>query len=583
MSELEAQIANSISHVEFAHFDGMERSSHPNRQLLRVNMNERRRLSGVSSPTREKCIDIVMRSKLSVLGHHRWALVSLLLWLPASPAPGATAFDSVEKAKEYVQDGLAQMGGEQTVRGIKSVRFKAIGHRNELEQSERPEGPYIVEYDQISETRDFVARGLRRTVELKVATQPKNESITIVSRDAATFSFGGRSRPGTPGMVQRAKEDLDLGPERILVSALGAPDLRAEPDTVLQSVPHHVITFTWQHTPVHVFLNANTALPTAVEWVSAYPFDTFWSVWGDVTTRVYYSFWSLTRGGLHYPLQWDVVRNGLQDQTWTIDELEVNAQIPADTFAITDVDRTDYERYAEGARQRIESDQDMRPLSDPVEFASGILHFPGPWNVTLVNQSDGIVVLEAPISSLYSMRVIAEEEKRFPGVPIKAVISTSDSWPHFGGLREYVARGVPLYIVDLNRPILTRFVEAPRFIFPDTLAKSPRAPDFRLVSRKTVVGQGPNQIEIYPLRGETSERQMMVYFPQLRLLYGSDPFQKNEDGSYFYPQTVWELVHAVQREKLAPAKFFMMHIGLTPWSELPAAIEKAESEAKTSD
>lgn len=516
---------------------------------------------------------------MPVLRHRRSLSAIVFLVLLAAYPQRAAADDSAEKAKALVHEGLAQMGGESNVRAIKTIRFKAIGHRNELEQSERPEGPYIVEYDQISEARDFATNSLRQTTEMKVATQPKFELGSTVIGDAAIASFGGQAAPGSPENVQHAQEDLTLGPERIFITALQAADLRAEPDIVLQSVPHHVIAFTWHRAPVKVFLNANTGLPSAVEWVSAYPFDTFWSVWGDVTTRVYYSFWSLATGGIHYPLQWDVVRDGLQDRTLTIDELEINPQFPADTFAISDAQRTEFKSYAEGAWQRIESGQDSRPLAEPVELAPGILHFTGPWNVTLVKQSDGIVVLEAPIASLYSMRVMAEAHKRFPGVPIKAVISTSDSWPHFAGVREYVAHGVPIYIVDANRPILTRFVGAPRTIFPDTLAKSPRTADFHLVTGKTSLGDGPNRIEIYPLRGETSERQMMVYFPEFHLLYGSDPFQKNQDGSYFYSQTVWELVHAVKREKLTPENFFMMHIGLTPWSELPAAIEKAEAAA----
>jgi len=38
--------------------------------------------------------------------------------------------------------------------------------------------------------------------------------------------------------------------------------------------------------------------------------------------------------------------------------------------------------------------------------------------------------------------------------------------------------------------------------------------------------------------GQTTERQMMVYFSEHQLLYGSDPFQKITDIQYFTPQTV---------------------------------------------
>src|SRR5215813_3354534 len=54
----------------------------------------------------------------------------------------------------------------------------------------------------------------------------------------------------------------------------------------MQSVPQHVLSFTWRGSPVHIFLNAYTFLPSAVEWTRAQPYGGFWSVWGDVTTRV---------------------------------------------------------------------------------------------------------------------------------------------------------------------------------------------------------------------------------------------------------------------------------------------------------
>ena len=101
------------------------------------------------------------------------------------------------------------------------------------------------------------------------------------------------------------------------------------------------------------------------------------------------------------------------------------------------------------------------------------------------------------------------------------------------------------------------------------------------MTSKTAIGDGPNRLEIYPLRGETSERQMMVYFPEHKLLYGSDTFQKDETGAYFYPQTVWEVKHAVQRENLEVRTFFMMHMGPTDWSDLAKAGAQVEHPAAT--
>ena len=224
-----------------------------------------------------------------------------------------------------------------------------------------------------------------------------------------------------------------------------------------------------------------------MEWKSAYPSEMFWSSWGDVTNRLYYSFWWLCPGGIHYPLQWDWINNGLPDHAMTITDIAVNVDFPADSFAISADEKAAFE-------QRSKTTLDDRPLINPkrppVELAKDIVHIPGSWNVTLVRQGDGIVVVEAPISSGYSSQVLAEAEKRWPGVPIKAVISTSDSWPHIAGVREYVARGIPVYAPDLNVPILTRLVASPRTEFPDELAKHPKKPDFSSCVRQNIAGHG---------------------------------------------------------------------------------------------
>ena len=359
------------------------------------------------------------------------------------------------RAHNYLNEAVTQMGGEAALRTLKTVRFEAVGHRNMLEESERPEGPYIVEYDRITQLRDLEHGRWKQTMAMKIGPQPEFTATTVVADGAAKMGFDTQFSPGSNDHLQRAAENLELGPERVLFTALAASDLRAEADTVLQSVPHHVVGFTWKKLPVRIFLNANTALPTAVEWTAAYPSEMFWGAWGDVTNRLYYSFWWLCPGGIHYPLQWDWMGNGLPDHVMTITDIAVNVDFPADAFLISADDKSAFEK-----RRNLTLDD--RPLGNPnrpaVEVAKDIVHIPGSWNVTLVRQSDGIVIVEAPISSGYSVKVLAEAEKRWPGIPVKAVLSTSDSWPHIAGVREYVARGIPVYAPDLNLPILSRLV-----------------------------------------------------------------------------------------------------------------------------
>lgn len=492
-------------------------------------------------------------------------LFTMLLFFLAACAQAQTA----SSAADLMHASLTAMGGEEKVRALKTLHFEASLIRNELEESERPEGPYILENDQVEEWRDLEQKAWKNTNKLHGAMQPEFLITSVVSNGAASLAYDGQARPASGQQLQLADEALALGPERVLLTALNSPDLRRLPDLTLQSVPHHAVQFTWHSLPVRIYLNAETDLPTAVEWESAYPSDMFWSIWGDVTSRVYYSFWWL-QNGIHYPLQADLFRNGMPAQTVTITKIDFNQSFPTDTFAIAaDVRQAFLPRATKTA-------DDRTPSKTTTDLAPGIVFIPGPWNTTLVRQDDGLVVLEAPISSGYSAKVLDFAQTKFPGVPVKAVITTSDSWPHIGGVREYVAHGTPVYVLDRTAPLIQRFLSAPRTRYPDSLAKNPRKADLHRVSSKTVIGFGPNRIEIYPIHGETSERQMMVYFPEHKLLYGSDPFQEL-DGTFFFPQTVSELENAVEREHLSVDRFFMMHIEVTPWSKASEAVKQASN------
>ena len=72
---------------------------------------------------------------------------------------------------------------------------------------------------------------------------------------------------------------------------------------------------------MRVYLNANAMLPTAVETSGPAAYCGYWSYPGDVTMRTWYSSWALQKGGLHYPMQWNIERNGLPDRMLVISRL----------------------------------------------------------------------------------------------------------------------------------------------------------------------------------------------------------------------------------------------------------------------
>ena len=108
------------------------------------------------------------------------------------------------------------------------------------------------------------------------------------------------------------------------------------------------------------------------------------------------------------------------------------------------------------------------------------------------------------------------------GLPVKAVITTSDSGPL---RRRSPGRG--------RRDSRLRSTEPPNsraaifgtpYQCPDDLARHPRAPRFHWVSEPLDLGTGSNRLRIVPYRTATAERQMSSTCRKTHLLYTSDLF-----------------------------------------------------------
>ncbi len=484
------------------------------------------------------------------------------------PAPTMSAADVLAKAIEA-------MGGEARLTSLKSLTLDSIGHGWALEQSERPEGPWLSTYSQALEVRDYEHD--RRWVQAQrrnwVSPSWSTAAIQVVV-DGRAFQTGTvqgavRWAPGSPAAVTAKEEQFALSPERILLTAKAAKDLRALPDEEQQHVAQNVLGFSWQDARVRLLLNRWTHLPTMLEIVRRDP--TWGTIWGDVTTRQWFSFWTLEKGGLMYPRQTSEELNGQPYRDTTVQGLTVDGALDDTKFGVPDEVRNAPRPTAAPFVLHIDE-------SKATDVTDWIVQVPGGFNVEFVKQPDGLVVLEPTTNSAYSVEILAFAAKRYPGVPIKAVVTTSDAWPHIGGVREYVARGMPIYALDLNVPILTRMIQAPHTIDPDALAKQPKAPTIRPVSGKTVIGAGDTRMELLPVRGETGERMMLAWFPGPKLLYSSDLIQRGrQPGTFFMPEMLMEVQAAAAREGVTGIeRVFGMHLAPTPWTDVLAAIDAAK-------
>lgn len=484
-----------------------------------------------------------------------------------------------QPADSIVRRGIAVIGGEDRWRAVKTLELVGRGITNHVGDSEWPAGPYFIYFFAVDDWRDVA--GTRRSVRVTGYGEPSDTSMgtanavsTLDGTEQSLGAFGDNA-------VSRLAPDtvtFMLAPERVLFTALHARDLHRDPDSVFRYVTHNVVGFHIGRASVRLFFESESGMLHMVEVRRAFPYSVFWTAWGDVTERIRYSDWTVEESGIWYPQQIDTERNGLPDSSVSYGLVRVNPVPTAQAFDPPAATKTicgfgclaaDSVPLGIGGAGGVSATAAGRGGR---EIAPGIEQIVGAWNSTLVRQSDGVVIIEAPISAGYSRQVIEEAQRRFPGVPIKGVISTTDFWWHVAGLREYVARGIPIYILDRNVRVLLDRVKAPHTFTPDDLARAPRAPIIRAVSTKMTIGAGDNAIELIPFHMEQLDRMLMVYLPNRHIVYTAEGIQLYPTGLTF-PQTAIEVVGAVKREGLTPETFIGMHVAATPWARLISVLD----------
>jgi hypothetical protein len=485
----------------------------------------------------------------------------------SSPKPPVARADPCAQgdAKGCLALAVEAMGGHTKLDALQGVTYEFVANELIPEQSYRQD-PFIAAYERATSTLDY-KNGREMVVARKIwpeSDSPQFEftSTLVVTPEGGVHRSARGDGPASEPEVEDARLELALGPGRLLQTADHAVDLHFGAPEKLRSTLHSSLAFRWNGASIKVLVNPFNHLPDAVEMTS--PLHDFWSVWGDVQRRFYFDNWVIFQG-IVWPTNIIEERNGLLWRSSQILTLQVNPTVDDGTWKQDPATVAKPIQYFPSLR--------FDP-SKATELAPGVTLFPGGWNTTLIGQPDGAYILEAPISPQYVADVTTEAKRRYVK-PVAGVISTSDSWPHVAGVRGAVALGLPTYILDLNQPLLDRLLRAPHSIAPDMLSKTPRAPQWRVVAAKTTIGSGENRVELYPLRGASTERQIMAYFPARHLLYASDTLALNRDGSLYDPELMHEVIQAVTREHLDVETVFAMHAGPTPWSKVVALVDEA--------
>ena len=449
---------------------------------------------------------------------------------------------------------------------VNYIRMHHIGHQNWLEQSENPQGPFITSYLDTEEIRSTTERKLYQKTEIKsfLSAEP---AITISGQvDTIGYSaFGEKKMPLYYGYREENLKWMEYCPQYLLKQALKL-NTKFDKALELEGVPHYQLSFVINKFSYKLFINANTFLISEAHIDTYSPYEFFYSLWGKFTTRIQYTLYTLHNGNIVYPSQWDVFRVG---QLWK--RMYISTITFSKTTDETVFDIPDDVRKTQMQKQNVNDTK--LPIERAKEVAQGIFVIPGYWFTGWVEHSDGIVVIESPISQGYSIQLMNEVKKRYPTKKIKGVVVSSDAWPHLAGVREYMAANVPIYTSKLNEQILNRIAAADFSLAPDHLQLKKAIPQYKLVKDPITIDDKTSPVQILPMNGEGSERMVAVYFPNQKVLYASDLIQYS-NGDFFFKQYLAEVKALVDRHKLDVQTVYAMHMMPLEWKKIETALDK---------
>jgi glyoxylase-like metal-dependent hydrolase (beta-lactamase superfamily II) len=209
----------------------------------------------------------------------------------------------------------------------------------------------------------------------------------------------------------------------------------------------------------------------------------------------------------------------------------------------------------------------------PERIADGVWFMtPGAEGSTLVEFNDYAVFVEGPGSDAQTLAALADAKTIAPNKPVRYVINTHHHADHAGGLRAFVAEGIPIVTHETHKQYYEQQIfRNPHTLNPDRLARAPRAPTIETVKDKRVFTDGRMTLEIHHLRDHAhSEGLLVAYIPRERLLIQADAFHPRPGAKPLpapSPFTI-NLVDNVARLKLDVARVVQVHGGISPYADV---------------
>lgn len=459
-------------------------------------------------------------------------------------------------AQRLVRRALERMGGESNARGIASTTADFVQATFGLGQEETPESPPTVTVIAGRVVNDFARSRRWITAETRPAATPsgvgRQQSVLVAA--VGVTDNNGTLGVDAPAAVAAQARTMRQQPHRLLLSAMDNP-ASVTPITAREFRGDLMdgARYATRDDTLSLWFDRHSGYLTVVEAVTDDP------VLGDRHTTTWYTRWTPV-GELWLPRQADVMVNGRVAAQTRTTTLAVNAPIADSLFTIPD---SLLARARQAPAGPVPMVVRLVELGPNVWRAEGGTHFS-----LVVEQPNGLVLVEAPQSAVRMRAVLDTLKSRFPDKPVRMAAMTHHHWDHSGGVREMLARGVPVVAHRRNGDFVRQVGRATKTLQPDALSRRSARPRIDVMGDSLVVGEGDSRVVLYELRTSHVEGMVGAYVPALRTLFVADVLSP---GAQLPALGSREIVEFARSRGLTIERVAGAHGGVANWADVERA------------
>lgn len=405
------------------------------------------------------------------------------------------------RAAAALDTALARMGGADQLRQIERARFEMMTQwqRLSFDPSPYPDQP---SYERHTDVRDYAVPAWRNT--RRFSNGAAQMEITDIVRDSVGIRLGttGTWGPLNVAYVDERREIFAFAPERLLLAARGATDLRALGDTTMGGAVHARVAATVAGFPTTLFLRRGDGFLAMARYHAAQVNDLGLAPWGDMEVEMWYSRWRnfpvAERGRIAYPTQWDVRRVGRPYKRLSVLAATFNGAATPDSFTVSDSLRGIY--LAQHNAPMWDVPMDSARIIDGRFAAIGRA-------AAAVKLGRTWVLLEGSATPMRTEREVRWLQGADAGAQIAAGIVTVPN-AGLGGVAWLAERRLPLYTAPGATPAVTAILR-----------------NWRQPTAVTAIGAGRwlridgDSMWVEPIDLPDGRGALVAYVPSLRWLY----------------------------------------------------------------